>query len=501
MAPLVLHNVPDDELYTGKDGVTRPFAVVGATDERRSARLRRQGQTNHGAFGRTRTRPQAGSGPSSGRRPQPAAKAMTTTTTAADEVFSGWKRHQEMEVQQQHQHQQNQQHHHHGELEAPSGLGARKASSSSLGADEDESDAMAVATTTTIAAGKTQHRANQPTEVILRGYRGPEYQYAAVDRYEQIAGRICEDYPRDPPVGSSRRGFRGGGGLRQAAARAAATVASNGTAALTTAERQAVMQRVASGRHWVKVTFESAAAAEAALYASPQSVLGYLVSAELFCGLVLAPADDVAVPDPDALVDGARAYRAHADHDRGEHFSFPPPVSLSGSSHTVESGTVTNDDGRDLSTTSSSTARRAAAPSSTASGSIANDFPGSWVGQAELVNSDKDLDRNKDSSKDTNNSPPPPESEFCRRIPTARRAMLKAPEQALLPRESAMRSLFKQVPLLHRLTGTIIGNQVPRREDGVFDWDKASLYWKLMWFLDYLFGLFGGEILDANKED
>lgn len=33
MAPLVLHNVPDEELYTGKDGVTRPFAVIGATDE------------------------------------------------------------------------------------------------------------------------------------------------------------------------------------------------------------------------------------------------------------------------------------------------------------------------------------------------------------------------------------------------------------------------------------------------------------------------------------
>ena len=33
MAPLVLHNVPDDELYTGADGIKRPFAVVGATDE------------------------------------------------------------------------------------------------------------------------------------------------------------------------------------------------------------------------------------------------------------------------------------------------------------------------------------------------------------------------------------------------------------------------------------------------------------------------------------
>jgi hypothetical protein len=28
MAPLILHNVPEDELYVGDDGVTRPYAMV-----------------------------------------------------------------------------------------------------------------------------------------------------------------------------------------------------------------------------------------------------------------------------------------------------------------------------------------------------------------------------------------------------------------------------------------------------------------------------------------
>lgn len=28
MAPLILHNVPDDELYVGDDGVRRPYAMV-----------------------------------------------------------------------------------------------------------------------------------------------------------------------------------------------------------------------------------------------------------------------------------------------------------------------------------------------------------------------------------------------------------------------------------------------------------------------------------------
>lgn len=28
MPPLILHNVPEDELYIGDDGVTRPFAML-----------------------------------------------------------------------------------------------------------------------------------------------------------------------------------------------------------------------------------------------------------------------------------------------------------------------------------------------------------------------------------------------------------------------------------------------------------------------------------------
>lgn len=26
--PLILHNVPDDELYVGEDGVQRPYAMI-----------------------------------------------------------------------------------------------------------------------------------------------------------------------------------------------------------------------------------------------------------------------------------------------------------------------------------------------------------------------------------------------------------------------------------------------------------------------------------------
>jgi hypothetical protein len=28
MPPLILHNVPDEELYVGEDGIQRPYAMV-----------------------------------------------------------------------------------------------------------------------------------------------------------------------------------------------------------------------------------------------------------------------------------------------------------------------------------------------------------------------------------------------------------------------------------------------------------------------------------------
>ena len=30
---------------------------------------------------------------------------------------------------------------------------------------------------------------------------------------------------------------------------------------------------------------------------------------------------------------------------------------------------------------------------------------------------------------------------------------------------------------------------MPRKEDGSFDWDRASFYWRLFWIIDFLFGL------------
>jgi hypothetical protein len=61
--------------------------------------------------------------------------------------------------------------------------------------------------------------------------------------------------------------------------------------------------------------------------------------------------------------------------------------------------------------------------------------------------------------------------------------------------------MLKNLPLASWFSGDIIGNEVPRDENGEFDWSKASFYWKVVWWLDWNLGIFGGDIWRAEKED
>jgi hypothetical protein len=293
-----------------------------------------------------------------------------------------------------------------------------------------------------------------PTEVILRGYRSSQQQYAALNHYEQLAGRVCEDYPREPPVESRRYKSE----LRDPAF--------TRRRALTTEER-AKVNRADSGEHWVKVTFESAEAADAAIYASPQKILGHLVYAEPYHGF--PPARDEAIPDP-ATLGRNPSFGRHTRTQSGlgmqqtGGFEWSPPRSHASTSLTAD--TMTVDSNIDSNTSSNTVTGRAPAGG--------NDAP---AAQEQ------------------------PDDAFCRAIPTVRKAKLLPVEQALLPAPSFTQRIANHVPFLMWFNGAMIGSEVPRTEMGEFDWAKASLYWKLMWWLDFLLGLFGGEIRDADKDD
>lgn len=434
MAPLILHNVPDDECYVGDDGIKRPYAMYfnqyghhlsNLTQEEPPTDFaqNRQEGNNTGSVRSRRSVAESGSFGKSTRRSRsrtgtPARNRENPTLAAADKLFGDWVNNQA----------------------APPAQVQRK--SSGL-LQEDPAPQRPVKTS--------------PVELILRGYRSSTQQYAAISHYESLAGTILEDYPREPPA--TQRRYKSE--LRDPAFTRRRTL--NG-------DERALVNRADGGEHWVKVTFESTEAGETAMYASPQRILGHLVYAEAYRGV--PPAKDEACPDVDSLVDHERSKSVPAIPTNGKKAVSGMPTSFNSrlldlspshslaSSQTIETGTISN--------------------SHTSSVTVTEPATTSGIEPLEI--------RDEDSI-------------FCRRIPTARKARLLPAEQALLPQQSVMQRAMNAIPFVKWFGGSMIGNEVPRTETGEFDWNRASLYWKLIWWLDATFGLFQGDVLNAGKED
>ncbi|KAK3396050.1 hypothetical protein B0T20DRAFT_259468 [Sordaria brevicollis] len=438
MAPLILHNVPDDELYVGDDGIQRPYAMVFPHQD--GPRSRR---TVHetGSFGKSTRR-------SRSKTALPA-RREDATIAAADRVFTNYL----------------------ANLNPDQNIGAAQRKQSIIpSALGDEN-----------AAPTQLSNKNHPTEVILRGYRSVSQQYAAINHYEQLAGRICEDYPRDPPAENRRYKSE----LRDPLYARRRPL---------TADERALVNKADGGEHWVKVTFESAEAAEAAITASPQALLGHMVFAEPYDGL--PPARDEAVPDNAAFINnGVTPAAAGAPNNRrGSSGQQQPRVTMTNpytsyldqnqspsSSRTADTGTISAD-------SSSATITSAAV------GAVAGAFT---HGMDSLAHSAAGGAHHLLDVVDAQD----PDNEFCRAIPTVRKAKLLPVDQALLPAPSYTQRALNHVPLFKWFSGNMIGNEVPRTEAGEFDWDRASLYWKLMWWLDARLWLFRGEVLSADKDE
>ncbi|KAJ1336052.1 Nucleoporin NUP53 [Microdochium nivale] len=431
MRPLILHNVPDDELYTGEDGVQRPYAMIFPEGDRQPSVSRvRRTVAETGSFGKSTRRSRSRTGSA-------APKREDATMKHADELFSNFISNAEKNA------------------DAPSnrsmgGYGGLAQ------AQDDSSDPS--------AAQQAPRFIQAPTEVILRGYQSPEQQYASINHFEQLAGRICEDYPREPPIESRRYKSE----LRNPAY--------TRRQPLTAAERSRV-SRIAGGEHWVKVTFESADAAEAAIYASPQKILGHLIYAEPFHGL--PPKEDAAILEivgDAAMMDPFTTVNSSFGVDRRK-LTQPNRWATPGFSRTQQTEQRTPE-----SQTSTQTIDTGTASSATVTGTSA------------MQHQFTDGAAKRAGSGEANNA-------YCRVIPTARRVTLKPAEEALAPQASALERLLAKIPLLGWFSGSIIGSQVPRNDNGDFDMAKASLYWVLMFYLDLWFGLFGRELVSGDKDD
>ncbi|KAI5467881.1 hypothetical protein BGZ63DRAFT_345156 [Mariannaea sp. PMI_226] len=418
MAPLILHNVPDDECYIGDDGVKRPYAMYFNQQDVPSGTSRsRRSAAESGSFGKSTRR-------SRSRPGTPARNRENPTLAAADKLFGDWINNQ-----------------------APPAATVQRKSSGML---QDE-------------PAPVRPKASSPIELILRGYRSSTQQYAAISHYESLAGTILEDYPREPPA--SQRRYKSE--LRDPAFTRRRTL---------NPEERALVNRADGGEHWVKVTFEASDAADAAIFASPQRILGHLVYAEPYHGH--PPVKDEAYPDVDTIA---------GEHTRSNSMPATTSGRRNGNNMPTSFSSRLLDLSPSNSQTSSLTMDTATISNSHTSSVTATDITPTTPRAATTSIEPIEID-DKDSV-------------FCRRIPTARRATILPAEQALLPQQSVMQRLVNAIPFVKWFGGSMIGNQVPRTETGEFDWNRASLYWKLIWWLDATFGLFGGDVFSVEKED
>ncbi|KAI1122215.1 hypothetical protein F5Y10DRAFT_254522 [Nemania abortiva] len=431
MPPLILHNVPDEELYTGEDGVRRPYAMIWPENDRqRNAPRTRAREINEtGSFGKSTRRSRSRTGSA-------APKREDATMQNADKVFASYLAKQQSESK-------------------------TKSSQQKTRQDEVQS------------TNQQPHHHKEPVEMILRGYASPAQQYAAINHYEQLAGRICEDYSREPPIEARR--YKSD--LRDAAL--------TRRQPLTRAEREKV-NKIAGGEHWIKVTFESQEAASAALFASPQRILGHLVYAEPYRGMppmenaaILEVAGDAAGMLDDLQQSPLRERSRRPSQPRNG-AGRPRPGSFQPA--------TTGQPGAWPSGTASAPSIDSATVSASASSTT--------ISTATVTG--------LDAQQPNEGEPAPAElttTYASRRVPGARRIKLLPADAALKRIPTYSERVLARIPLIGWFSGAMIGNEVPRNEVGEFDMNRASLYWKIMYWLDYWFRLFGHELVSNDKED
>jgi hypothetical protein len=293
----------------------------------------------------------------------------------------------------------------------------------------------------------------EPTEVLLYGF-GEDLQWAAIDFYERVSnGIVLEDYDRQPP------GQRYDSSLSLGRA-----------AAQNTLSKAAMRKRnkFAGGNHWIKVTFDSRQAAELAIASGPHIIKGYLVYAEPYQSRGPQRDEPVLATQAGAQVtsDVLPATFSTENMDLSPDGS---PSTLSSTTATAISGPVGSRSSRsrfglnDSPTNSDSTVRGIVASQSSRP-------------LAQPLFAPKS---NTTAFQRSSQAPP-----------QARRARIEGTTPAIvLPADMALAPKQPQ-PSWSSWIGAseIIGSALPRTEDGSFDWNRASLYWRIFFYIDMLFG-------------
>ena len=335
-------------------------------------------------------------------------------------------------------------------------------------------DAGGLNTSFQAGGAPTNSASKEPKEVILYGY-GTDAQWAAISHYEKVSGGlIYEEYDREPP--STKSGF---------------SFASQRSLHYKTLTKSALrkVNEYVGGDHWIKVTFDSAEAAERACHYSPKSIQGFTVYAEPYRGT--------------GPTVGDKPVRAEAGG-----------VSQTTSPNTISSGTVGARGVSQSSTTISSATATASIPASQSLLPRSVTEPSFLRASGAFPNHADDLYAAPASQSQTQLQPQNTTSTALN--PRSQRATLRLKganvkpavflpqEKAFLPAPPRWQQTFGSLPIIGWVIGSgqgIIGNQVPRKEDGTFDEQSASLYWRVWYMVDTCLGSDFCGVKDAEYDE
>ena len=313
--------------------------------------------------------------------------------------------------------------------------------------------------------GSTVHSSTikVPTQVSLYGF-APGTHWDSINFYERASrGYICEDYDRDPPI--ERRRIPN------------AFAAGQMVHARPLTRQEAVLARQYHGGNcWIKVTFDSAEAANRAIECSPHLIQGHWVYAVLFHGAAPDVPDEPiplqAADLPNGSFDGA-APAPRTSKSLGPSFAHKNrvqkrsnatlPRSFANASRVREDG----QEARDVTPQSSSTATSATA--------TAPEYP----------NIRNRLARPQRGNEVAQNAVRPPrDPRFYAHFPDVPRIPLRPAHEAFLPQPSKWDRLVRKLRAMGLLPTDPIGDGPPFLDNGEFDWVSASFYWKVFYWLD-----------------
>lgn len=230
-------------------------------------------------------------------------------------------------------------------------------------------------------------------------------------------------------------------------------------------------KRYAGGYHWIKVTFDSQSAAERACQFSPQEIDGCFVYCQLYQGH--GPAHDAPVPKeagplqtdaPTPLTPNVKESmpRWTPWENNQEKVTMAPETPFF--SRLAQVGKMPSEDGQN---------------------DTQQQQQQQQAGEPSLRLRHTSQSRFADQPQEQEDAVEQPRHEP--HIPGAVRADLRPASEALPPQPSLFERILLLIPFLW-LTGDIVGDGPVLKEDGSFDFEQSSLYWRFWFIVDFLIG-------------